>query len=221
MSDSSRRQQGEDALTSYQNGLIPMVIESSGRGERSYDIFSLLLQNRIIILGTPINDQIANLIVAQMLYLNRENPEREIQLFINSPGGSIYSGLAIVDTMASIEAPVVTIAIGLTADISTVILASGVKGKRYVLPNATIHLHQPMGGSRGQAVDMEIQAKELLRQRALLNQILSRHTGQPLEQIARDTDRAYYMDAEAAVAYGIADEVLEHKLEGTADGSQG
>lgn len=208
-------------VPSFDSGLIPMVIESSGRGERSYDIFSLLLQNRIVILGTPINDQIANLIVAQMLYLNRENPEREIQLFINSPGGSIYSGLAIVDTMSTIEAPVVTIAIGLTADISTVILASGKKGKRYVLPNATVHLHQPMGGSRGQAVDMEIQARELLRQRALLNGILSRHTGQPLEQIARDTDRAYYMDAEAAVAYGIADEILEHKLEGTADGSQG
>ncbi|MBA3530347.1 MAG: ATP-dependent Clp protease proteolytic subunit [Ardenticatenales bacterium] len=196
-------------MSPFQNGLIPMVIESTGRGERSYDIFSLLLQNRIIFLGTPINDDIANLIVAQLLYLNRENPEREIQMFINSPGGLIYSGLAIIDTIEAIEAPVTTIALGLTADISTVVLSAGAKGQRYVLPSATIHMHQPLGGSRGQAVDMEIQARELLRQRALLNELMSKMTGQTIERIARDTDRAYYMDALGAVAYGIVDQVLE------------
>jgi ATP-dependent Clp protease, protease subunit len=196
-------------VSPFQNGLIPMVIESTGRGERSYDIFSLLLQNRIVFLGTPINDDIANLIVAQLLYLNRENPEREIQMFINSPGGLIYSGLAIIDTIEAIEAPVTTIALGLTADISTVILAAGAKGQRYVLPNATIHMHQPLGGSRGQAVDMEIQARELLRQRALLNELMAKMTGQSIERIARDTDRAYYVNAEGAVEYGIVDKVLE------------
>lgn len=185
-----------------------MVIEASGRGERSYDIFSLLLKERIVFLGTPIVDQIANLTVAQLLYLNRENPEREIQLFISSPGGQIYSGLAIVDTIRAIDAPVATIAVGITADISTLILAAGSRGRRYALPNATIHLHQPLGGSRGQAVDMEIQAKELLRQRALINEMLAHLTGQPVERIARDTDRAYYLDADAAKAYGIIDEIL-------------
>ena len=188
--------------------LIPYVIEQDGRGERSYDIFSLLLKERIVFLGTPIVDQVANLTVAQLLYLNRENPEREIQLFISSPGGQIYSGLAIVDTMRAIEAPVATIAVGITADISTLILASGTPGRRYVLPNATVHLHQPLGGSRGQAVDMEIQAKELLRQRALINEMLAAVTGQPVERIARDTDRAYYLDAEGAKEYGLVDDIL-------------
>ncbi len=196
-------------MSHFINGLIPMVIESTGRGERSYDIYSLLLKERIVILGTPINDQIANLIVAQLLFLERENPEREIQLFIHSPGGSIYSGLAIVDTIKAIHSPVTTIAVGITANISTVILSAGVKGRRYTLPNATIHIHQPLGGSQGQAVEVEIHAQELLRQRSLLNQILSENTGQPIEKIARDTDRAYYMDAEGAVQYGIVDEVLQ------------
>lgn len=192
-----------------QSGLIPMVIESTGRGERSYDIYSLLLKERIIILGTPINGQISNLIVAQLLYLEQQNPEREIQLFINSPGGSIYSGLAIVDTITAINAPVVTVAVGLTANVSTVILSAGVKGRRGALPNATIHMHQPLGGGQGQAVEVEIQAQELLRQRRLLNEILSKNTGKSLEQIASDTDRAYYMDAQGALAYGIVDEILE------------
>jgi ATP-dependent Clp protease protease subunit len=186
-----------------------MVIESTGRGERSYDIYSLLLKERIIILGTPINSQIANLIVAQLLYLEQQNPEREIQLFINSPGGSIYSGLAIVDTIRSIGAPVVTVAVGLTANVSTVILSAGVKGRRGALPNATIHLHQPLGGGQGQAVEVEIQAQELLRQRRLLNQLLAENTGQSLDKIAADTDRAFYMDAPGALEYGIVDEILD------------
>lgn len=191
------------------NGLIPMVIESTGRGERSYDIYSLLLKERIVFLGTPINDQIANVIVAQLLYLNSQNPDREIQLFISSPGGLIYSGLAILDTMEAISAPISTFAVGITMNISTIILSAGTKGRRYVLPNATVHVHQPLGGSRGQAVDMEIQAKELLRQRALLNEILAKNTGQTLERISRDTDRNFYMTAEQAVEYGIVDEVLQ------------
>ena len=196
-------------MSHVMNGLIPMVIESTGRGERSYDIYSLLLKERIVFLGTPINDQIANVIVAQLLYLNSQNPDREIQLFISSPGGLIYSGLAILDTMEAISAPISTFAVGITMNISTVILSAGAKGRRYVLPNATVHIHQPLGGSRGQAIDMEIQAKELLRQRALLNEILSKHTGQTLERISRDTDRNFYMTAEQAVEYGIVDEVLE------------
>ncbi len=196
-------------MSHFANGLIPMVIESTGRGERSYDIYSLLLKERIVILGTPINDQIANLIVAQLLFLERENPTREIQMFIHSPGGSIYSGLAIVDTIRAIQSPITTIAVGLTANVSTVILASGARGRRYALPNATVHIHQPLGGSQGQAAEVEIYARELLRQRAVLNQILSDQTGQPMERVARDTDRAYYMDAEGAVAYGIVDEVLQ------------
>lgn len=195
-------------MSHVMNGLIPMVIESTGRGERSYDIYSLLLKERIVFLGTPINDQIANVIVAQLLYLNSQNPDREIQLFISSPGGLIYSGLAILDTMEAISAPISTFAVGITMNISTIILSAGAKGRRYVLPNATVHVHQPLGGSRGQAVDMEIQAKELLRQRALLNEILAKNTGQTLERISRDTDRNFYMTAEQAVEYGIVDEVL-------------
>lgn len=196
-------------MSHVMNGLIPMVIESTGRGERSYDIYSLLLKERIVFLGTPINDQIANVIVAQLLYLNSQNPDREIQLFISSPGGLIYSGLAILDTMEAISAPISTFAVGITMNISTIILSAGAKGRRYVLPNATVHVHQPLGGSRGQAVDMEIQAKELLRQRALLNEILAKNTGQTLERISRDTDRNFYMTGEQAVEYGIVDEVLQ------------
>lgn len=201
-------------MTDFTSGLIPMVIESTGRGERSYDIFSLLLKERIVFLGTPISDQIANLIVSQLLYLNRENPEREIQMFVNSPGGIFYSGLAIVDTMNAIQAPVATIAVGVTMSMATVILAAGAKGRRYALPNATIHMQQPLGGSRGQAVDMEIQAKELLRQRALINDMLVRYSSQSPERIARDTDRDYFMDAAGAVEYGIVDEVLSHHTGG-------
>ena len=191
------------------SNLIPMVIETSGRGERAYDIYSLLLKERIMFLGTPINDQVANLIVAQLLFLNREDPEKVIEMYIHSPGGSIYAGLAIYDTMQQLTAPISTVAVGMTASFGTLLLAAGTKGFRYALPHATIHLHQPLGGAQGQATDIEIQAKEILRLRAELNNILVQHTGQPQEIIERDTERDYYMDAEGAVKYGIADHVLK------------
>lgn len=192
------------------NGLIPMVIETSGRGERAYDIYSLLLKERIVFLGTGINDQVANLIVAQLLFLNREDPEREIQMYINSPGGMIYAGLAIYDTMRQISAPVMTVAVGLTASFGTVLLAAGTKGRRFALPNATIHMHQPWSsGGGGQATDIDIQAREILRQRDLLNNILAERTGQPIERIEEDTDRDRYMSAKQAVDYGLIDNVLE------------
>ena len=189
--------------------VIPMVIESSGRGERAYDIYSLLLKERIIFLGTPIDDQVANLIVAQLLFLNHEDPEREIHMYINSPGGIIYAGLAIYDTMQMISNQISTVAVGVTASFGTVLLAAGAKGRRYALPNATIHLHQPLGGAQGQATDIEIQAKQILRLKALLLNILAKHTGQPLEVIERDSDRDYYLEAKAAVDYGLVDQVLE------------
>lgn len=189
--------------------LIPMVIESTGRGERAYDIFSLLLRNRIVFLGTPINDQISNLIVAQLLYLNQEDREAPINMYINSPGGQVYAGLAIYDTMQMISNPISTVAVGVTASFGTVLLAAGAKGQRYALPNATIHMHQPHGGAQGQATDIEIQAREVLRLRSNLNEILSLHTGQPLEVIERDTDRDFWMNAQDAVDYGIVDKVLE------------
>ena len=189
--------------------VIPMVIESSGRGERAYDIYSLLLKERIIFLGTPIDDQVANLMVAQLLFLNHEDPEREIHMYINSPGGIIYSGLAIYDTMQMISNPISTVAVGVTASFGTVLLAAGTKGRRYALPNATIHLHQPLGGAQGQATDIEIQARQILRLKALLLNILAKHTGQPLEVIERDSDRDYYLEAKTAVEYGLVDQVLE------------
>ncbi len=189
--------------------VIPMVIESSGRGERAYDIYSLLLKERIIFLGTPIDDQVANLIVAQLLFLNHEDPEKEIHMYINSPGGIIYAGLAIYDTMQMISNPISTLAVGVTASFGTVLLAAGTKGLRYALPHATIHLHQPLGGAQGQATDIEIQARQILRLKALLLNILTKHTGQPLEVIERDSDRDYYLEAQAAVDYGLVDQVLE------------
>lgn len=189
--------------------LVPMVIESTGRGERAYDIFSLLLRNRIVFLGTPINDQISNLIVAQLLYLNQEDREAPINMYINSPGGQVYAGLAIYDTMQMISNPISTVAVGVTASFGTVLLAAGTKGNRFALPNATIHMHQPHGGAQGQATDIEIQAREVLRLRSNLNQILANHTGQPMEVIERDTDRDFWMDASAAVEYGLVDKVLE------------
>lgn len=189
--------------------LIPMVIESTGRGERAYDIYSLLLKERIVFLGTPIDDNVAGLIVAQILFLDREDPEREIKLYIQCPGGVIYSGLAIYDTMQVVRAPVSTIAIGSTASMGTVLLAAGAPGRRFALPNATIHLHQPLGGARGQATDIQIQAEEILRLRKRLNEILAYHTGQPIERIERDTDRDFFMDAEMARQYGIIDEVIK------------
>jgi ATP-dependent Clp protease, protease subunit len=190
------------------HSLIPMVIESSGRGERAYDIYSLLLKERIVFLGTPINDQIANVIVAQLLFLEREDRDREIHFYINSPGGQITSGLAIYDTMQLIQAPVTTIAVGMAASMATVLLTGGTKGRRYALPSATIHLHQPLGGVQGQAVDIEIEAREILRMRALLSSILKKHTGLTEEQIDRYTDRNFYMTAEMAKDYGIIDDVL-------------
>jgi len=189
--------------------LIPMVIEQTGRGERAYDIYSLLLKERIVFLGTPIDEAVANLIVAQILFLDREDPDREIRLYIHSPGGVIYSGLAIYDTMQSVRCPIETIAVGSTASMATILLAAGTPGRRYALPNATIHLHQPMGGARGQAVDMQIQAEEILRLRKRLNDILAKHTSQPLERIERDTDRDFFMDAQQAREYGIVDDVIQ------------
>ncbi len=188
--------------------LVPMVIESTGRGERAYDIFSLLLKERIIFLGTPINAQVANLIVAQLLFLDREDPDREISLYIHSPGGEIAAGLAIYDTLQLINAPVSTMAVGMTASMATVILTAGTPGRRYALPHATIHLHQPLGGVQGQAVDIEIAAKEILRMRNLINGILKRHTNMDDEQIERFTDRDFYMTAQQAVEFGMVDRVL-------------
>ena len=188
--------------------IIPYVIETTGRGERAMDIYSLLLKERIIFLGTPINDQVANAIVAQLLFLDREDPERDIQMFINSPGGAIYSGMAILDTMELVRAPISTVAVGSTASFGTIVLASGTKGKRFTLPNATIHLHQPLGGAEGQATDIAIHAKEILRLREKINIILVAATGQSMEKISTDTERDFFLDAKGAVDYGIVDEVL-------------
>jgi ATP-dependent Clp protease protease subunit len=186
-----------------------MVVETSGRGERAYDIYSLLLRERIIFLGTPIDDQVANVVVAQLLFLNHEDPDREIQMYINSPGGQVYAGFAILDTMQMISNPISTVAVGVTASFGTVLLTSGTKGRRYALPHATIHMHQPLGGAQGQATDIAIAAKQIMRQKGSVNEILSRHTGQPLEVIERDTDRDFYLDAKGAVDYGLVDQVLE------------
>lgn len=189
--------------------LIPMVIETSGRGERAYDIYSLLLKNRIVFLGTPINDQVSNLIVAQLLYLSSEDSEAPIQMYINSPGGQVYAGMAIYDTMQMISNPISTLAVGMTASFGTVLLTAGTKGQRYALPNATIHMHQPLGGAQGQASDIEIQAKEILRLKGRLNEIIAFHTGQTKKTIEKDTNRDYYLDAAGAVDYGLVDQVME------------
>lgn len=190
--------------------LVPMVIETTGRGERAFDIFSLLLRERIIILGTPINDQIANLTVAQILFLAREDNTKPIRMYINSPGGHVYAGMAIYDTMRQVECPVSTVAVGFTASFGTVLLAAGTKGMRYALPHATVHMHQPLGGAQGQATDIEIQANEILRLRTSINEILAHHTGQTITQIAEDFDRDRYMTAQEAMQYGLVDEVLAH-----------
>lgn len=191
--------------------LIPIVIEQTSRGERSYDIYSRLLKERIIMLGTPIDDNVANLIVAQLLHLEGEDPEKDISIYVNSPGGSIDAGLAIYDTMQYIKPDVRTICVGLAASMGSLLLAAGTKGKRMILPNARVMIHQPIGGAQGQATDIEIQAKEILRLRKRLNGIYVEHTGQPLEKIARDVDRDFWLDAEAAREYGIVDEVLHRK----------
>ena len=189
--------------------IIPMVIESGTRGERAFDIYSLLLKERIIFLGTPINDQVANLLVAQLLYLDREDPERDISIYINSPGGVISSGLAIFDTMNLIRPNVSTICVGLAASMATVLLCAGTKGKRYALPNSTVHMHQPIGGAQGQASDVEIAAREMLRLQDKVRQMISESTGQPYEKIAKDTDRDYYLTSAQAKDYGLIDEVLD------------
>jgi ATP-dependent Clp protease protease subunit len=189
-------------------GISPMVIESGVRGERAFDIYSLLLKERIVFLGTPINDQIANLIIAQLLYLAREDEDKDINLYINCPGGIISAGLAIYDTMQFIKPDVSTICVGMTASMATLLLAAGVKGKRYALPNATIHMHQAFGGAQGQAADIAIAAKEIMRMQDLIRGILAKHTGLTVEKIAHDTDRDFYLGAEQAVEYGIIDEIL-------------
>jgi ATP-dependent Clp protease protease subunit len=186
----------------------PMVVETSGRGERVYDVYSLLLKERIVILGTPINDQVAMMIVAQLLFLAREDPTKPVRLYISSPGGQVYAGMAIYDTMQQIECPISTVAVGFTASFGTVLLAAGTKGMRFALPNATIHMHQPLGGAQGQASDIAIQANEILRLRESLNEIISVHTGQPIEKIKDDTDRDIFLTAQEAQEYGLIDKVL-------------
>ena len=188
--------------------LIPSVIETSPRGERAYDIYSMLLKERIIFLGTPIDDQIANLIIAQLLFLDREDPEKDIQFYINSPGGSITAGLAIYDTMQLTRADVSTFCVGSTASMATVLLAAGALGKRYAMPHSTVHMHQALGGVRGQASDVEIWAKELLRENELIRTILTKHTGADEDRIRRDFDRDFFMDPSQAKEYGIIDEIL-------------
>jgi ATP-dependent Clp protease protease subunit len=192
----------------FPQSLVPMVIESTGRTERAYDIFSLLLKNRIIFLGTPINDQIANLIVAQLLFLNQEDPERTIRMYINCPGGIIYSGLAIYDTMQSIPNTIETWAVGVTASFGTVLLAAGTPGSRYALPHATIHMHPAGGGTQGYTPDVEIQYKEMKRQQDMLHHILAKHTGQQVETVSHDFERDRWMNAPEAKEYGFVDEVV-------------
>ena len=194
--------------------IIPMVIESGARGERAYDVYSLLLKERIIFLGSPINDQLANVVVAQLLFLEREDPDKDISLYINSPGGVISAGLAIYDTMQIIRPSVSTTCVGLAASMATVLLTAGAKGKRYALPNSTIHMHQAMGGAQGQAADIEIAAREILRMQDMIRNIISSHTGQPYDKVARDTDRDYYLNPQQALEYGLVDEVLSKPAEG-------
>ncbi|WP_342118673.1 ATP-dependent Clp endopeptidase proteolytic subunit ClpP [Pseudoduganella sp. OTU4001] len=196
------------ALDTEMLGLVPMVIEQSGRGERSYDIYSRLLKERVIFMVGPVNDQMANLIVAQLLFLESENPDKDISLYINSPGGSVSAGLAIFDTMQFIKPDVSTLCTGMAASMGAFLLAAGAKGKRFSLPNSRIMIHQPSGGSQGQASDIEIQAKEILYLRHRLNSILAERTGQTIEQIAKDTDRDRFLSSDEAAEYGLIDKVL-------------
>ncbi len=188
--------------------VIPMVIESGSRGERAFDIYSLLLKERIVFLGTPINDQIANLIIAQLLFLEREDPDKDINLYIHSPGGDAYAALAIYDTMQLIKADVSTICVGLTASAGTLLLLAGAKGKRYALPNSTIQMHQAIGGAHGEATSVEIAARQLIRVQETIRKIISKHTGQPLEKVVRDTDRDIWLGTQEALEYGLIDEIL-------------
>jgi ATP-dependent Clp protease protease subunit len=192
-------------------GLVPIVVEQSARGERAYDIYSRLLKDRIIFIGTPIDDTVANLVIAQMLFLEAEDPEREIWLYIHSPGGMVTAGLAIYDTMQFIKPPVATICMGQAASMSALLLAAGAAGKRSALPNSRIMIHQPLGGTQGQAADVEIYTREMLKMKEQLEGILAKHTNQPLDRIKRDTDRNYFMSAEEAKAYGVVDEVIERR----------
>ncbi|MBC5783045.1 ATP-dependent Clp endopeptidase proteolytic subunit ClpP [Ramlibacter sp. USB13] len=196
------------ALDTQGLGLIPMVIEQSGRGERSYDIYSRLLRERVVFLVGPVNDQTANLVVAQLLFLESENPDKDISLYINSPGGSVSAGMAIYDTMNFIKPSVSTLCTGMAASMGAFLLAAGEKGKRFALPNSKIMIHQPLGGMQGQATDIEIHARDILKTKGVLNRILAERTGQPLEKIERDTDRDYFLEAEEARAYGLVDQVI-------------
>ena len=209
----------QDSSLFVPESMVPMVIETSPRGERAFDIYSLLLKERIIFLGTQIHDQMANLVIAQLLYLEREDPDRGISVYINSPGGVISSGLAIYDTMELINPEVSTICLGMTASMATILLSGGQKGKRYALPNSTIHMHQPMGGAQGQASDIEIAAREIIRLQDKIRTILSDNTGQAYDKIARDTDRDFYLTAEQAVEYGLVDEILGGSGSASANGS--
>ncbi len=195
-------------------GMVPMVIEQSGRGERAYDIYSRLLRDRVVFLVGPVNDQTANLVVAQLLFLESENPDKDISLYINSPGGSVYSGMAIFDTMQFVKPDVSTICVGMAASMGAFLLAAGAKGKRYALPNSRIMIHQPSSGAQGQASDIEIAAREILDVRTRLNRVLAERTGQPVERIERDTDRDNFMSAEDAVSYGIIDKIFVKRGEG-------
>ncbi len=191
--------------------LVPMVVEQSGRGERAYDIYSRLLKDRIIFIGTPIDDYVANLVIAQMLFLQMEDPEKDINIYINTPGGVVTAGLAIYDTMQFVKPDVCTYCVGQATSMGAILLAAGTKGKRLALPNARIMMHQPWGGTQGAAADISIQAKEILRMRDRIEELLAKHTGQPLEKIKKDTDRDYFLSAEEAKAYGIVDEVITGK----------
>ena len=199
------------ALDAMNLGMVPMVIEQSGRGERAYDIYSRLLKERVVFLVGPVNDQSANLVVAQLLFLESENPDKDISFYINSPGGSVSAGMAIFDTMNFIKPDVSTLCTGMAASMGAFLLAAGAKGKRFSLPNSRVMIHQPLGGARGQATDIEIQAREILRLKADLNRILSERTGQPLERIQQDTERDYFMSASEAKAYGLVDQVIEKR----------
>jgi len=193
------------------SNLVPIVVEQTGRGERAYDIYSRLLRDRIVFLGSEVNDDVANLITAQFLFLESEDPDKEISLYIHSPGGSVTAGLAIYDTMQFIKPPISTLCLGFAASMGAVLLAAGQKGKRYALPHSTICIHQPLGGARGQATDLEIHAKEILRAREELNNILMKHTGQSLKKLEKDTDRDYFMAPQQAVEYGLIDEVIVNR----------
>ncbi|MFG6440897.1 ATP-dependent Clp endopeptidase proteolytic subunit ClpP [Roseateles sp. LKC17W] len=199
------------ALETSNLGMVPMVIEQSGRGERAYDIYSRLLRERIIFLVGPVNDAVANLVVAQLLFLESENPDKEISLYINSPGGSVSAGMSIYDTMNFIKPEVSTLCMGMAASMGAFLLSAGAKGKRFSLPNAKVMIHQPLGGAQGQATDIEIHAREILKTREALNRILAERTGQTLEKIQSDTERDYFMSAAEAQTYGLIDQVLEHR----------